>query len=101
MDTGTGHFSNNINAGTGHFGKLGTTPTPVPDASVSSVRHPYRYRAYRYRTEHTLDNIICITLYTTTYRTLLTDGICAFAHARTGTRTYDTYGSLQQFYGTR
>ena len=55
MDTGTGHFSNNINAGTGHFGKLGTTPTPVPDASVSSVRHPYRYRAYRWRLGHALD----------------------------------------------
>ena len=27
---------------------------PVPDTWVSSVRHPYRYREYRYRIEHTL-----------------------------------------------
>ena len=39
--------------GTGHFGKVGTTSIPVPDTSVSSVRHPYRYREYRYPTEHT------------------------------------------------
>ena len=54
-----------INTGTGHFGKFGTTwipvpPVPVktfipvPDTSVSSVRHPYPYREYRYHTEHTL-----------------------------------------------
>ena len=42
--------------GTGHFGKFGTTSIPVPDTSVSSVRHQYRYRrrrhglSYRYRT---------------------------------------------------
>ena len=48
-----------INTGTGHFGKFGTTSTiPVPDTSVSSVRHYCRYRTlsvssvyqYRYRT---------------------------------------------------
>ena len=55
MDTGTGHFSNTINAGTGHITMFGTTPTPVPDTSVSSVRFPYRYRAYRWRTERALD----------------------------------------------
>ena len=38
----------------GHFGEFGTTSIPVPDTSVSSVRHSYRYRKYRYRTEHTL-----------------------------------------------
>ena len=32
----------------------GTTSIPVPDTSVSSVRHPYRYREHRYRIEHTL-----------------------------------------------
>ena len=37
--------------GTGHFGNVGTTSIPVPDTSVSSVRHPYRYR-----TEHTQVN---------------------------------------------
>ena len=42
-----------IITGTGHFGKFGTS-IPVPDPSVTSLRHPYRYRAYRYRTEHTL-----------------------------------------------
>ena len=40
--------------GPGHFGKFGTASIPVPETSVSSVRHPYRYREYRYRTEHTL-----------------------------------------------
>ena len=30
--------------GTGHFGKFGTASIPVPDTSVSSVRHQYRYR---------------------------------------------------------
>ena len=39
---------------------FGTTSIPVPDTSVSSVRHAYRYRAYRYRTEHTLNKIECI-----------------------------------------
>ena len=37
-----------INIGTGHFGKFGTTSIPVPDTSVSSVRHQYRYRTLRY-----------------------------------------------------
>jgi len=58
-----------IHTDTVHFGKfdtiwipvpdasvaLSTTPKPVPDTSVSSVRHPCRYRAYRLRTEHALD----------------------------------------------
>ena len=36
--------------GTGHFGKFGTTSIiPVLNISVSSVRHGYRYRRYRYR----------------------------------------------------
>ena len=43
--------------GTEHFGKLCTTSIPVPDTSVSSVRHLYRYREYRYRTEHTLGSL--------------------------------------------
>ena len=33
--------------GTGHFGKFGTASTPVPETSVSSVRHQYRYRKLR------------------------------------------------------
>ena len=33
--------------GTGHFGKFGTTSIPVPDISVSSVRHSYRYQTIR------------------------------------------------------
>ena len=44
----------NITTGTGHFGKFGTKSIPLPDTSVCSVRHTYRYRAYRYRTKHTL-----------------------------------------------
>ena len=47
-------FRYNINTGTGHFGKFGTTSTPVPETSARWVRHPYRYREYRYHTEHTL-----------------------------------------------
>ena len=43
-----------MNTGSRHLGKFGTTSIPVPDTSVSSVRHPYRHREYRYRTEHTL-----------------------------------------------
>ena len=43
---------------TGHFGKFGTTSIPVPETSISSV-HPYRYREYRYRTEHTL-GFLCL-----------------------------------------
>ena len=42
--------------GTEHFDKLDTTSIPVPDTSVSSIRHPYRYREYRYRTEHAVEN---------------------------------------------
>ena len=34
--------------GTGHLGKFGTTSIPVPDTSVSSVEHQYRYLRYRY-----------------------------------------------------
>ena len=34
--------------GTGHFGNFGTTSIPVPDKSVNSVRHQYRYRTLRY-----------------------------------------------------
>ena len=37
-----------INDGTGHFGKIGTTETPVPDTLVSSVRHQYGHPLYRY-----------------------------------------------------
>ena len=33
--------------GTGQFSKFGKTSTPVPDASVSSVRHQYRYPTLR------------------------------------------------------
>ena len=33
--------------GTGHFGKFGTTSLPVPNTSVSSVRHQYRYHTTR------------------------------------------------------
>ena len=33
-----------INSGTGHFGKFGTTTIPVPDTLVSSARPQYRYR---------------------------------------------------------
>ena len=36
-----------INTGTGHFDKFGTTSTSVPDTSATSVRHYYRYRALR------------------------------------------------------
>ena len=48
--TSTGQFGNfgtNINTGSGHFGKLSTTSTPVPDTSVSSGRHIYRYQTLR------------------------------------------------------
>ena len=44
--------------GTGHFGKFGKTSIPVPNTSVSSVRHRYRYgRLYRswYRYRYNLD----------------------------------------------
>ena len=50
--TGTGK-NWHINTRTGHFGKFGTTSIPVPGNLVSSVRHPHRYRGYRYRTQHT------------------------------------------------
>ena len=33
--------------GTGHFGNFGTS-IPVPDTSVTSVRHQYRYLRYRH-----------------------------------------------------
>ena len=33
--------------GTGHFGKFGTASIPVPETSVSSVRHQYRYQKLR------------------------------------------------------
>ena len=33
--------------GTGHLGKFGTASIPVPEISVSSVRHQYRYRKLR------------------------------------------------------
>ena len=58
MDTDTVGTGTDFHTVTGHFGKFGTTSIPVPDTSVSSVQHPYRYRAYRYRTEHTLENIL-------------------------------------------
>ena len=44
MDTGTGGTGTDFHSNTGHFGKCGTTPIPVPDTSVSSVQHQYRYR---------------------------------------------------------
>ena len=34
--------------GTRHSGKFGTTLIPVPDTSVNSARHQYRYRTHRY-----------------------------------------------------
>ena len=34
--------------GTRHFCKFGTTSIPVPDTSVTSVRHQFRYRTFRY-----------------------------------------------------
>ena len=42
MDTGAAR------TGTGHIGKLGTTSIPVPDISVCSVRHQYRYGTLRW-----------------------------------------------------
>ena len=47
MDTGTAGTGADFHAGAGHFGKFGTTSIPLPDTSVSSVRHQYRYRRYR------------------------------------------------------
>ena len=47
MDTGTGHFSHTINAGTGHFVVFGSTSIPVPNTPLSSVRHQDRYRTLR------------------------------------------------------
>ena len=44
MDTGTAGTGTDFHTGIGHFGKFGTAPIPVPDASVSSVQHQYRYR---------------------------------------------------------
>ena len=37
MDTGIVGTGTDFHTGTGHFGKFGTTLTPVPDTSVSSV----------------------------------------------------------------
>ena len=47
MDTGTGHFSHTINAGTGHFGAFGSRSIAVPNTSLSSVRYQDRYRTLR------------------------------------------------------
>ena len=49
MDTGTGHVSNTVNDGTGHFGVFGSTSIPVPDTSVSMVQHQDRYRTHQVR----------------------------------------------------
>ena len=48
MDTGTAGAGTDFHTGAKHFGKFGTTSTPVPDTSVSSVRYQYRHRALRY-----------------------------------------------------
>ena len=45
--TGTGGTGTDVLTGTGHFGKFGTISIPVPDTSVTSVRHQYRYRTLR------------------------------------------------------
>ena len=47
MHTGTAGTGTDFPAGTGHFGKFGTTPIPVPDTSVSLVHRQYRYRTLR------------------------------------------------------
>ena len=47
MDTGTAGTGTDFHAGTGHLVKFGTTSLPVPDTSVSSVQHQYRYRTLR------------------------------------------------------
>ena len=47
VNTGTGGAGTDFRTGTGHFGMFGTTSIPVPDISVSSVRHQYRYRKLR------------------------------------------------------
>ena len=39
MNTGTAGTGTDFHTGTGHFGKFGKTSIPVPDTSVSSVRH--------------------------------------------------------------
>ena len=57
MDIGTAGIGTYFHTGTGHFCNYGTTSIPVPDTSVTSVRHAYRYWAYRYRTEHPIENI--------------------------------------------
>ena len=48
MDTGTAGTGTAFHAGTGHFGKFGTTSEPVPDTSVRSVQRQDRYRKVRY-----------------------------------------------------
>ena len=53
MDTGTAGTGTVLHTDTGHFDNFGTTPIPVSDTLVSSVRNLYRYREYRYRTKHT------------------------------------------------
>ena len=62
INTGTGHFGRfgttsipvrtlghvrYINTGTGHLGMFGTS-IPVPDTSINSVRHQHQYLRYRY-----------------------------------------------------
>ena len=50
----SGRVRYEFGTGTRLDSRFGTTSIPVPNTSVSSVRHPYRYLEYRYRTEHTL-----------------------------------------------
>jgi len=47
--------------GTENFGTFGTMSIPLPRISVRSVPCPYRYRAYPYRTEHTLGIWVLVT----------------------------------------
>ena len=47
MDTGTAGTGKDVNTGTGHFGKFGTTAIPRPDTSVISAQHQYRYKTLR------------------------------------------------------
>ena len=42
---GSGHFGE-FGTSAGHFRKFGTASIPVPDTSVSSVRHQYLYLRY-------------------------------------------------------
>ena len=66
-----------VNTGTGNFGKFGTTSIPVPETSVSSVRHRYRYRRCRYRLSYR-------------YRTLRQ----VRYDVNTGTRHFGEFGTL-------